>query len=60
MLLLAPRRRSADAAFAAALQPLIGRIPVERMREANLLVSREKDQAPPAEAARRLWQAIKE
>jgi hypothetical protein len=28
------------------------------MREANLLVSREEGQAPPEEAARRLWQAV--
>ena len=57
VLLLAPRRAT-DTALAAALQPLIGRIPVERMREANERVSRETDQAPPAEAARLLWQAI--
>ena len=57
VLLIAPRR-SADAAFAAALKPLIGRISILRMREANLLVSREEGQAPPEEAARRLWQAI--
>ena len=57
VLLLAPKRH-ADTALAAALQPLIGRIPVERMREANLMVSRQTDQAPPAEAARLLWQAI--
>ena len=57
--LLAAPGRSADRALAAALQPLIGRISIARMREANLMVSRETDQAPPAEAARRLWQAIK-
>jgi osmoprotectant transport system permease protein len=59
VLLLAPKR-AADAALTAALQPLIGKISIARMREANLLVSRETNQAPPAEAARRLWQAIKE
>jgi osmoprotectant transport system permease protein len=57
VLLIAPQR-SADAAFAAALKPLIGRISILRMREANLLVSREEGQAPPEEAARRLWRAI--
>jgi len=57
VLLLAPKR-SGDAALAAALQPLVGRIPVEKMREANELVSRDKDQLPPSEAARRLWQRI--
>lgn len=57
ILLLAPGRGD-DAALTKALQPLIGRIPVERMREANLMVSRETDQVPPAEAARRLWAAV--
>jgi osmoprotectant transport system permease protein len=59
VLLLAPKR-AADAALAAALQPLIGNISIARMREANLLVSRDTGQAPPAEAARRLWEEIKE
>jgi len=57
VLLIAPRR-SSDVAFVAALKPLIGRISILRMREANLLVSREEGQAPPEEAARRLWQGI--
>jgi osmoprotectant transport system permease protein len=57
ILLLAPGR-SDDAALTKALQPLIGSISVDRMREANLMVSRETDQVPPAEAARRLWAAV--
>ena len=57
VLLLAPKRAS-DARLIAALKPLIGHISIERMREANLSVSRESDQAPPAEAARRLWETI--
>jgi osmoprotectant transport system permease protein len=57
VLLIAPKR-SGDERLAAALQPLVGRIPIERMREANLLVSAGPNQAPPEEAARRLWQAI--
>ncbi|HXJ00239.1 MAG TPA: ABC transporter permease/substrate-binding protein [Micropepsaceae bacterium] len=57
ILLLAPKR-AADAKLVTALQPLVGHIPVERMRAANELVSRKTDQAPPAEAARSLWQAI--
>lgn len=57
ILLLAPSR-GADAALTRALQPLVGRIPVERMREANLTVSRESNQTPPAEAARHLWTAV--
>jgi osmoprotectant transport system permease protein len=59
VLLLAPKR-AADAKLEAALKPMIGRISIERMREANLSVSRETGQAPPAEAARRLWQAIRD
>jgi osmoprotectant transport system permease protein len=59
VLLLAPKRAS-DTALVAALRPMIGHISIERMRQANLSVSRETGQAPPAEAARRLWQAIKE
>ena len=56
ILLLAPKRRD-DVALTNALQPLVDRISVEHMREANLIVSRETDQVPPAEAARRLWTA---
>jgi osmoprotectant transport system permease protein len=57
VLLLAPKRAS-DAKLAAALRPLVGHISIDRMREANLSVSRETGQAPPAEAARRLWGEI--
>ncbi len=57
VLLVAPAR-AADEKLAAALQPLIGGISIERMREANLETSRETDQLPPAEAARRLKRAI--
>jgi osmoprotectant transport system permease protein len=57
VLLLSPRR-SGDRALASALQPLIGRISIERMRQANLIVSRDADQSPPAEASRLMWQAI--
>jgi osmoprotectant transport system permease protein len=59
VLLLAPGR-AADAALTEALQPLIGRISIARMREANLAVSRSENQAPPELAARRLWEAIAE
>jgi osmoprotectant transport system permease protein len=57
VLLLSPRR-SGDERLASALQPLIGRISIDRMRQANLIVSRDTNQAPPAEAARLMWQAI--
>ena len=55
VLLLSPRR-SNDAALAAALQPLVGAITIERMRAANLWVSR--DGLAPEAAARRLWAEI--
>jgi osmoprotectant transport system permease protein len=55
VLLLAPKR-AGDAALAAALQPLIGHITIDRMRAANLTT--EAGQLPPAEAARRLWSEI--
>ena len=57
VLLVSPKR-SEDARLIAALTPLVGRIPIERMREANLTVSGGANQAPPEDAARRLWRAI--
>jgi len=59
VLLIAPKR-AMDERLAGALKPLIGRIPIARMREANLLVSQAANQAPPEEAARRLWHTIGE
>ena len=50
LLLVSPRRRG-DAAFRAALKPLIGSISVERMQAANLLVDRDTDKRSAAEAA---------
>ncbi len=49
LLLLAP---GTDARAIAALRPLIGAIPVERMRRANLMVDRDDDKRTPEEAAR--------
>jgi osmoprotectant transport system permease protein len=43
--------RAGDSRFAEALAPLIGRIQVERMRRANLLVDRDSDKRTPLEAA---------
>lgn len=57
ILLIAPARAN-DTRFIRALQPLVGRIRVDRMREANLAVSRDDDQLSPAAAARMLWQEI--
>jgi osmoprotectant transport system permease protein len=51
LLLVAPRH-ARDIAFLDALRPLIGAIPVERMREANYMVDRDTDKASPAAAAR--------
>ena len=53
VVLLAPRRAN-DRRLIGALQPLIGAIPVEQMRQANLTVDRDTDKKTPAEAARAL------
>jgi osmoprotectant transport system permease protein len=57
VILLSPRR-SADPSFVAALRPLIGAIPVEAMRKANLSVDRDQDKQTPAQAAQDLAKAI--
>jgi osmoprotectant transport system permease protein len=51
VVLIAPRR-AGDARLRQALAPLIGRIPVEAMRAANLSVDRDQDKVAPGEAAR--------
>jgi len=51
ILLIAPGRAK-DAHFLEAVQPLVGAIPVEAMREANYMVDRDKDAVSPEEAAR--------
>jgi osmoprotectant transport system permease protein len=56
VILVSPRR-ARDADFIAALQPLVGSIPVERMRQANYMVDRETGKATPDAAAR--WLAGK-
>lgn len=57
ILLLAPRR-ARDARIAAALTPLIGRVPVAAMREANYMVDRDDAKASPEAAARWLERRI--
>lgn len=57
ILLLAPRR-AGDLRFQAALRPLIGTIPVEKMREANYLVDRDRDKQSPDAAARWLGRGL--
>ncbi len=57
IVLLAPKRANEDALIRA-LQPLIGRIPVSKMRGANLAVSRDDNQLSPSAAAEMLWRQI--
>jgi osmoprotectant transport system permease protein len=57
IVLIAPKRAN-DSNLAEALQPLLGRISVEHMREVNLAVGRDDHPLSPAAAASRLWQEI--
>jgi osmoprotectant transport system permease protein len=57
VLLLSPRRAT-DAVLTRALTPLIGKITVEQMRQANFMVDRDADKASPQEAARFLARAV--
>ncbi len=50
LLMVAPARAK-DAKFVAALTPLVGRIPVGAMREANYQVDRDADKRTPEQAA---------
>ena len=57
VLLVSPRRAD-DAALRAALQPLIGAIGVEMMRQANLRAGSGQGTGSPDSAARALWEDI--
>jgi osmoprotectant transport system permease protein len=57
VILIAPRRRNDDVLIRA-VSPLIGRISVEEMRKANLMVDRDTDKMSPEQAARFLSRAI--
>lgn len=57
LLLLSPAH-AGDARLRAALQPLVGAIPVEAMREANYRVDRDTDKATPEQAAEALARRI--
>jgi osmoprotectant transport system permease protein len=57
LILLAPQRAE-DTLLKQTLEPLIGAIPVERMREANFMVDRDTDKASPKDAAKFLGQAL--
>ena len=50
VILIAPRRAS-DQRLRAALAPLIGAVPTELMREANLMVDRDSNKMSPKQAA---------
>jgi osmoprotectant transport system permease protein len=54
VILLAPRR-AGDALLRRALEPLVGRVSIELMRKANLMVDRDEDKLTPQAAA--LWLA---
>ncbi|WP_438730018.1 ABC transporter permease/substrate-binding protein [Parasphingorhabdus sp. DH2-15] len=57
MVMISPRSKE-DTKLLSALQPLIGAIPVETMREANYQVDREEDKQTPDKAARWLRDAL--
>ncbi|HEY9216763.1 MAG TPA: glycine betaine ABC transporter substrate-binding protein, partial [Phenylobacterium sp.] len=53
VILISPKR-AGDPRLLAALRPLIGKIPVEAMREANYTVDRDEAKVTPAQAAQAL------
>jgi osmoprotectant transport system permease protein len=57
ILLLAPKR-AGDKALQAALQPLLGRIDISAMREANLRAAAGNGASSPGAVARWLWEKI--
>jgi osmoprotectant transport system permease protein len=57
-IILVSPRRATDQRIRRALSPLIGRIDVSLMREANLMVDRDKDKSSPLQAAQVILQRI--
>jgi len=57
VVLISPRRAK-DSTLIRALTPLLGKISVEQMRAANLMVDRDNDKASPQQAAEFLGRAI--
>ncbi|MGV2496577.1 ABC transporter permease/substrate-binding protein [Pelagerythrobacter aerophilus] len=57
LVLIAPDRAD-DPKLVEALKPLVGAIPVEAMRDANLSVDRAENKLTPAEAARKLAERL--
>lgn len=56
VILLSPARAD-DPVLHRALEPLVGAIPIELMRQANLMVDRDQDKLTPLQAARWLSEA---
>jgi osmoprotectant transport system permease protein len=57
IVLLSPRRAD-DVALRAALQPLLGRIDIATMRQANLRAAGGNGESSPDAVARWLWETI--
>ena len=57
-ILMVDRAHAQDEDFIAAVQPLVGAIPVDLMREANYMVDRDRDKISPEQAARWLEQRL--
>jgi osmoprotectant transport system permease protein len=57
IVLLSPAR-AADPVLRRALQPLIGAVPIDTMRQANYMVDRDTERVSPAQAARWLEGAV--
>ena len=57
MVLLAPKR-AGDEALRAALQPLVGKIDIAAMREANLRASGNDPNSSPDAVAKWLWEKV--
>jgi osmoprotectant transport system permease protein len=57
MVLLAPKR-AGDQALRIALQPLLGKIDIATMREANLRAAGNDAESSPDAVARWLWEKI--
>jgi osmoprotectant transport system permease protein len=57
IVLVSPARAS-DPVLRRALEPLVGAIPIDAMREANYMVDRDTGRVPPGSAARWLENAL--
>ncbi len=51
-ILMVNRAHADDADLIAAVQPIVGAVPVALMREANYMVDRDRDKVSPEQAAR--------